>query len=260
MNAIVKLDQNEVEKLQKTFDEYITSKTCDALSTLFSEPIKHKINTVEQGVSKFQNIKFPSDEIKMCGVRLNGKGDTHIEICYTIKLKHAKKIAAKLLCEEDVCEIDEMGTSAIQEVANILTGSFFNAMASGTGFRVDLSTPDFAQGELAPIIRVVAKNVTNTIDSVVVTDTELMGEKSGIKIHMLIMQDPENARKLLSKNSKTTLNKELVEGFSNSTSIGGPSNELDEILEKNSSSDYDVGSENSELDSIVNDALKEESK
>ena len=92
----------------------------------------------------------------MCGVRLNGKGDTHIEICFTIKLKHAKKIAAKLLCEEDVYEIDEMGTSAIQEVANILTGSFFNAMASGTGFRVDLSTPDFAQGELAPIIRVVA--------------------------------------------------------------------------------------------------------
>ena len=154
-----------------------------------------------------------------------------------------------------------MGTSAIQEVANILTGSFFNAMASGTGFRVDLSTPDFAQGELAPIIRVVAKDVTNTVDSVVVTDTELTGEKSGIKIHMLIMQDPENARKLLSKNSKTTFNKELVEEFSNSTSIGGPSNELDEILEKNSSSsNHKLGSDNSELDSIVNDALKEESQ
>ena len=105
MNAIVNLDQNEVEKLQKTFDEYITSKTCDALSTLFSEPIRHKINTVEQGVSKFQNIKFPSDEIKMCGVRLNGKGDTHIEICFTIKLKHAKKIASdnKMNYFENLC-------------------------------------------------------------------------------------------------------------------------------------------------------------
>ena len=242
MNTIVKLDQNEVEKLEKTFDDYITSKTCDALSTLFSEPVTHKINSIEQGVSKFQNIKFPSDEIKMCGVRLNGKGDTHIEICYTMKLKHAKKIAAKLLCEDKVSEIDEMGTSAIQEVANILTGSFFNAMASGTGFRVDLSTPDFAQGELAPIVRVVAKNVTNPIDSVVITDTELTGEKSGIKIHMIIMQDPENARKLLLKNSKDAKQIDLVEGFSES------------------SKQFEIGDANSELDAIVDDALKEESQ
>ncbi len=115
-------------------------------------------------------------------------------------------------------------------------------MASGTGFRVDLSTPDFAQGELAPIIRVVAKNVTNTIDSVVITDTELTGEKSGIKIHMIIMQDPENARKLLSKNSKTTKQKELVEEFSDS------------------SKQYEIGENNSELDAIVDDALKEDSQ
>ena len=259
MNAITKLEQKEVENLEKTFEQYITSKTCDALSTLFGEPIKHKINVIEEGITKFQNIKFPSDEIRMCGVRLNGKGDTHIEICYTMKLKHAKKIAAKLLCEDEVCEIDEMGTSAIQEVANILTGSFFNTMATGTGFRVDLSTPDFAQGELAPIVRVVAKDVLKAIDSVVITDTELIGENSGIKIHMIIMQDPENVRKLLSNNSESNLNKDLVEDFSDSTSIGGPSSELDSLLEQ-TDSNYEIGSENSELDSIVNDALKEESK
>ena len=90
MNAITKLDEKEVEKLEKTFDQYITDKTCDALSTLFSEPIKHRVNVIEEGITKFQNIEFPSDEIKMCGVRLNGKGDTHLEICYTMKLKHAK--------------------------------------------------------------------------------------------------------------------------------------------------------------------------
>ena len=257
MNAIVKLERSEVEKLQKTIDEYITNKTCDALSALFSEPITHKINSVEQGVSKFQSIKFPSDEIKMCGVRLNGKGDMHIEICYTIKLKHAKKIAAKLLCEDNICEIDEMGTSAIQEVANILTGSFFNAMASCTGFRVDLSTPDFAQGELAPIIRVVAKNIANPTDFVVVTDAELIGEKSGIKIHMIIMQDQENVRKLLSGNNACNT-KDLVKDFSNSTTIP-TNNENNSFSDKTAlSNNYQIGGENSELNAIVQDSLTEE--
>jgi len=200
MDTLVNLDEKEVEQLAYTFDQYITLKTCDALSILFSESISHKIN-VHEGISKFQNIEFHPDEIKMCGVRLNGKGDTHIEICYTIKLKHAKKIAAKLLCQDTVSEIDEMGTSAIQEVANILTGSFFNAMAIGTGYKVELSTPDFSQGELAPIVTVVARDVAKSVDTVVIADAELFAEKSGIKIHMMIIQDPENARKLINKNS-----------------------------------------------------------
>ena len=88
----------------------------------------------------------------MCAVRLNGKGDTHIEILYTIKEKHAKKIAAKLMCVSEICQLDEMGASAIQEVANIMTGSFFNALSHGTGFRVDLSTPDYKNDELHSLV------------------------------------------------------------------------------------------------------------
>jgi chemotaxis protein CheC len=259
MNTVVNLDAKEVKQLEYTFDQYIALKTCNALSTLFSEPISHKIN-VHKGISKFQNIELPPDEIKMCGVHLNGKGDIHIEICYTMKLKHAKKIAAKLLCQDTVLEIDEMESSAIQEVANILTGSFFNAMAGSTGFRVDLSTPDFAQGEMAPIISAVAKDVSKYVDTIVVADAELFAEKSGIKIHMMMMQDTENARKLINKNSSDNA-KKLVDNFADSTSFGGLNPELDTLLEEtNSSVNYGTGSDNSELDAIVNDALQEKTQ
>ncbi|MFB5597758.1 MAG: chemotaxis protein CheC, partial [Nitrosopumilaceae archaeon] len=112
MKSVTRLNSQEIQKLATTFDEYIASKTSTVLSTLFSEPISHKIEVLEKGISTIREIKIPKDEIMMCGVRINGRGDTHLEICYTIKLKHAKKIASKLLDEKNISEIDEMGASA----------------------------------------------------------------------------------------------------------------------------------------------------
>lgn len=207
MSAVINLNSIELKQLGKIFDHYIASKTSSALSTLFSEKFDHQINILEKGISDIRKIKLAPDEITMCGVRLNGKGDTHIEICYTIKLKHAKKIAAKLLYQDKVEKLDQLEMSAIQEVANIMTGSFFNALSHVTGFRVNLSVPDSAQGELIPLVNVCVHDVMSTIDSVVIADVELVGQESEIKIHMIIMQNPANARKLLT-NQKNSISEE----------------------------------------------------
>lgn len=228
MKSITKLNSQEIEKLTTTFDEYIASKTSAALSILFSEPITHKIEVLERGISTIRELNIPKDEIMMCGVRLNGKGDTHLEICYTIKLKHAKKIAAKLLEEADISEIDEMGTSAIQEVANIMTGSFFNAIAHGTGFRVELSTPDFNKDELEPLIHTSAQDLNHPVDSAVIADVQLSGKNSGIKIHMIIIQDPDNAKKLLEFNNKSN---ETIDSISENIFSQNNNSEINEIVD-----------------------------
>ena len=122
------LQDTEIQKLTGTFNDFITKKTCNALSTLLNEPIKHKLTMLENDMSSAENSCLPSDEIKMCSVRLNGKGDLHIELLYTTKLDHGVKIASKLLGTE-VHEIDEMGTSALQEVANILTCTVWHLLS-----------------------------------------------------------------------------------------------------------------------------------
>lgn len=162
----------------------------------------------------------------MCAVRLNGKGDTHIEILYTIKEKHAKKIAAKLMCVNEICQLDEMGASAIQEVANIMTGSFFNALSHGTGFRVDLSTPDYKNDELHSIVDISVKEVTNPTDNAVVADVELIGTSSGTKLHMIIMQNQDDARKLLANHKSGVASTQDVPVYP----VGGDNSELDALI------------------------------
>jgi chemotaxis protein CheC len=230
LSVVPTLNSEETRSLENIFCQYITSKTCGALSTLLSEPVNHNVRILDNGISHIKSIQLDPDEIKMCAVRLNGKGDTHIEILYTIKEKYAKKIAAKLMCVNEVCQIDEMGASAIQEVANIMTGSFFNALSNGTGFRVDLSTPDYKNADLHSLVDISVRDVIQPVDNAVIADVELVGESSGAKLHMIIMQNPIDARKLLA-NHKTD---------------AAPTQEA---------AAYPVGGENSELDALLDDIL-----
>jgi chemotaxis protein CheC len=237
------LNRQEIEKLTRIINQYVASQTSSALSKLLSEQVKYNVMILDKEFFNINNIKLAPDEIKMCAVKLSGKGDTHIEICYAIKIKYAKMIAAKLLGKEKLEEIDEMGSSAIQEVANILTGSFFNAMSSGTGFRVELSVPDYSQGDLVSIVNDSARNVMTMSFSPVIADAELVGEKSGIRIHMLIMQNADNARKLLVNNIEK--NKPT---------------EFDSLNDELKSNNKTIGSENSELDSLVDEFLQQENE
>jgi len=230
------LKPKEVENFTKIINEYIALQTSSSLSTLLSEPIDYNVMILDKRFFNPKNIKLSSEEIQMCGVRLRGKGDIHIEICYAIKMKYAKQIAAKLLGKDEIQEIDEMGTSAIQEVANILTGSFFNAMAIGTGFRVDLSTPDFLQSDLESLVKKSALEVINPSDSAIIADAELIGKKSGIRIHMIIVQNSNDARKILSKNGKENTS---------------------ELSSLNDTESFLTGGENAELNDLLNEIQKE---
>lgn len=243
MEKLSNLNRQEIEKLTRIINQYVASQTSSALSKLLSEQVKYNVMILDEEFFNINNIKLAPDEIKMCAVKLSGKGDTHIEICYAIKIKYAKMIAAKLLGKEKLEEIDEMGSSAIQEVANILTGSFFNAMSSGTGFRVELSVPDYSQGNLVSIVNDSARNVMTMSFSPVIADAELVGEKSGIRIHMLIMQNADNARKLLVNNIQK--NKPT---------------EFDSLNDELKSNNKTIGSENSELDSLVDEFLQQENE
>lgn len=236
MDEKINLKPNEIENFTEIINEYIASQTSSSLSTLLSEPINYKVMILDKRFFNPKNIKLSSDEIQMCGVRLRGKGDIHIEICYAIKMKYAKQIAAKLLGQDEIQEIDEMGTSVIQEVANILTGSFFNAMSIGTGFRVDLSTPDYFQSDLESLVKKSTEDFINTTDLAIIADAELIGEKSGIRIHMIIVQNSNDARKILDKNGKKNTS---------------------EFSSLNDTESYATGGKNSELDDLINQIQKE---
>ncbi|MGI0006774.1 MAG: chemotaxis protein CheC [Nitrosotalea sp.] len=182
--------------LEGVLDSYITQKTSVALSTLLGESVTHVVKQTHVEVSKIGNMGEVVKEIVACSVFLHGGGDVRLGILYTIPEQSAKEIAAKLMCIDKIDLLDDLSKSAISEVGNIMSGSFFNALADHTGLKVELSTPDFAMTSLAALLEPHASEfVCPTSD--MVTEVEFTGKDSGLLLHMLIIQDYDNARKLL---------------------------------------------------------------
>jgi len=86
----------------------------------------------------------------------------------------------------------------------------------------------------------------NPIEFAVVADVELVGRTSGTKLHMIIMQNPDNARKLLANHSdKPDTNNQV-----NSGSV---------VLAQETAEPYTIGGGNTELDALLGDILQENS-
>lgn len=198
------LNQFELDSLHHVLDARIVDRTSFSLSSLLNEQFKHKIKSTHKQISEIDIMKRLSNDLILCSVFLRGEGDIRIGILYTMPDIDAKRIAAKLLCVDKIESLDELGKSAISEVGNIMTGSFFNALSDHTGLKIELSTPDFAITSSGSILEPHAAEFLNTPNDMV-TQVELEGDESGIVVHMLIIQDHDNARKLLNTKGVTVL-------------------------------------------------------
>ncbi|MDE1765494.1 MAG: chemotaxis protein CheC [Thaumarchaeota archaeon] len=194
--ASATLNQTELVSLEKILGSYIAQKTSAALSSLLGESVEHTIKKTHTEISKDAGLKDFIKEIVLCSVFLHGGGDIRLGILYSIPESDAKQIAAKLMCLEKVDALDELGKSAISEVGNIMSGSFFNALSDHTGLKVDLSTPGFAMTSLSTLFEPHVSEFLCPVSDIA-TEIELVGVDSKVHVHMLVIQDHDNARKLL---------------------------------------------------------------
>lgn len=190
------LNQAELGSLENVLSSYVAQKTSAALSALLGEVVSHSIKKTHTDISKTEDLKNFVNDLVLCSVFLHGGGDVRLGILYSIPEDDAKQIAAKLLCTDQINSLDDLGKSAISEVGNIMSGSFFNALYDQTGLKVDLSTPTFAMTSISSLLEPHASGFLCPISDIL-TEIELTGVNTGVRIHMLIIQDHDNARKLL---------------------------------------------------------------
>jgi len=192
------LNQCELDSLYTILNAHIVDRTRFSLSSLLDEQFKHEIKSTHKQISEIEMMKRLSNDLILCSIFLRGEGDIRLGMLYSIPESDALRIAAKLLCVDKVDSLDELGKSALSEVGNIMSGSFFNALSDHTGLKVELSTPDFAITSSKFILEPHAAEFLNTTNDMI-TQVELQGRESGVVVHMLIIQDHDNARKLLNK-------------------------------------------------------------
>ena len=197
MNSKI-LNQDELKILYDVLNAHVVDRARFSLSLLLDEQFRHEIKSTHMHISSIDLREKLSVDHIFYSVFLTGEGDIRLGILYSIPEPDARKIAAKLLGLEQIDLLDDIGKSAISEVGNIMSGSFFNALSDHTGLKVELSTPAFAIISNGSILEPHASEFLNSPDDML-TQIKLEGKESRIVVHMLIIQDHNNARKLLYK-------------------------------------------------------------
>lgn len=190
---------NDLQKLNLVLDSFIVHKTIPSLGSILEEPITHLLRkTQEIPVMNLDLVISDLEEMNvMSAVYVKCIGDIHMGVLLYLPEKESKTLAAKLLGKPISNELVGIATSSISEIGNILTASLINAISLGTGYKICSSVPGYAVEFFRTLLEAVVSDFGNEFDTLVVSNVELYGVNSGIGIHMLLIQDPSEVKKLV---------------------------------------------------------------
>ena len=196
---ILKPHNRVIQKLEHVLDSYIAKKTIPSLSIILEEPVTYFLKKTQETTTTNINSLIPDSEKidVMSAVYVNCTGDLHIGVLWYMLEDQSKPLAKKLLGESYSNEFDKLAISSISEIGNILTASITNAIHDDKGCKMWSSVPGFAIESLSVLLEAVVSDFGDRSDTLIVSAVEFRGVHSGIKLQMLLIQDPMKAKKLV---------------------------------------------------------------
>jgi len=194
------ISEQERVRLAEIFTKCIMTKTIQSLSTLLEEQIQCKIGKVRLlDISELDELTPAfSETVDMSAVYLKQTGDINVGVLYYMPEKDGKRFAAKLLGKKSMGAFTKLGKSSLSETGNILSGSFFNALANEQDCKTFSDVPGFAVDTFRSILEFPAMEIGIESQSLVAVAAEFFSA-SELQLRMLIILSPSDAKKLLER-------------------------------------------------------------
>ncbi len=175
----------------------LTAGTSKSLAMMTGEEYTYSFGRINEVKPNYldQLVRLFNEEL--CAVYLRADGDVTVGMMLFLTHEEARRLAQRLLGNNDLGELDSLGRSSISEVGNILfAGSFLNDMAKYTGFKMNCSVPGFAIDMIHGIIEFPISDIAARDNTLVMAESELVGKATGTRIKVLIVMGIADARKL----------------------------------------------------------------
>lgn len=139
-----------------------------------------------------------SEEQLMVGVFLGVEGDISGSIMFLIELKSAKVLLKKIMMgyESGLPMLDEMESSAMQEVSNIITGAYLNSLSSLTNLVIYPTPPSISIDMAAAILSVPAIEFGVLGDKILMIQSQFYDEVE-IDGYFVLIPDVDSYKKIL---------------------------------------------------------------
>lgn len=190
---------NDLQKLNSVLDSFVVHKTIPSLGSILKEPITHFLRkTQEIPIANLDLVISHLEEMNVISaVYIKCDGDIHMGVMLYLPEQESKMLATKLLGTPISSDLAGIATSSISEIGNILAASLINAISLDTGYKICSSVPGYAVEFFRTLLEAAVSDFGNQSDALIVSNIELRGTISGICMHMLLIQDPLEVKKLV---------------------------------------------------------------
>jgi len=139
------------------------------------------------------------EEQVMMGIDLMVEGDIKGSIMFLLEEKAARSLVSKLMGmpnEDDGAPFSEMELSAMQEIANIITGAYLNSLASLTNLMIYPSVPSLCIDMAGAILSVPAIQFGAIGDKILLIQTQFTDDVA-LDGFFILVPDLESYNKIL---------------------------------------------------------------
>lgn len=172
-----------------------------ALSTLLNKKIDMKVPNVR--IVSFDEMMEMAGgaESVIASVFLRIEGDAPGSMFFVLPLRQAEKFIRPLIGDQSFSfsdsEVNELALSALQEMGNILSGSYLSSLSDFTRLNLMPSVPALSIDMAGAVISFGLLELSQVSDYAIVIDTALNDDEgqdadSSVKGHFFLLPDPES--------------------------------------------------------------------
>jgi chemotaxis protein CheC len=171
-----------------------------ALSDLLQKKIDMRVPNVEMvSFNEMMELAGGSENV-VVGIFLRIEGDAEGSMFFVLPIEQANRFIRRLIRDESFDfkspQVSELGLSAMQEMGNILSGSYLSALSDFTGLKIYPTVPGLSVDMFGAIISIGLIELSQVSDSVIVINTsiyeEVISDDEEVKGHFFLLPDPQS--------------------------------------------------------------------
>lgn len=171
-----------------------------ALSDLLGKKIDMKVPKVEMVSFNDMMELAGGSEMVVVGIFLRIEGDVEGSMFFILPIEQANRFIQRLIHDDSFDfhqpSVSELGISAMQEMGNILSGSYLSALSDFTGLKIYPTVPGLSVDMFGAIISIGLIELSHISDNVIVINTSIFEEdlvnEEEVRGHFFLLPDPDS--------------------------------------------------------------------
>jgi len=171
-----------------------------ALSNLLGKKIDMRVPKVEMvSFNDMMELAGGSENV-VVGIYLRIEGDAEGSMFFILPIEQANRFIRRLIYDESFDfkkqPVSELGLSAMQEMGNILSGSYLSALSDFTNLKIYPTVPGLSVDMFGAIISIGLIELSHVSDNVIVINTSIfedgVEDQETVKGHFFLIPDPDS--------------------------------------------------------------------